>query len=180
MKGSTNTVPAIVPRLRRAVSRRMTTPDVMTTNHRRAPTDRAVALHAEAQRRLAQGNAKGAGSAARRALALFRRHEGRFHPDVAATLLELGSALEMSDHWPQARRCYQRADAVLQRYSRLRHPDIRRLRVKVARHLCGVCRTLGGYAEGDRHGRLAVRLAERFFGARDLDLAGALNDLGML
>lgn len=86
----------------------------------------------------------------------------------------------MGDRWAEALRLYLRADTLLARYARLRNPDIRRLRIKAARALCGVCRVLARYELGDRHGWRTVALAEKYFGRRDLDLAGALNDLGML
>src|SRR5580765_2909296 len=141
---------------------------------------RAVALTAEAERLRAAGDHRRAAGAARRAVSLFEKHEGRRHPDVAAALLELGQALEMGDRWAVGLRCYQRASNLLEDYARLRDPDIRRLRVKAWRALCVVERVLGQYAISDRHGRRAADRAERWFGARDLDLAGALNDIGML
>ena len=113
-------------------------------------------------------------------MALFERHEGRAHPDVAAALLALGGARELGDGWREALGHYRRADTIMRSYARLRDPDVRRLRVKAARALCGALRALGRYAEAEPHGRRAVLLAERYFGARDLELAGALNDLGML
>jgi tetratricopeptide (TPR) repeat protein len=144
------------------------------------PVERAVAACAEAERLRQSGEHRRAAICARRALVLFRRNEGSGHPDVAAAMLELGAALEVGDRWGEALRVYLRADTLLARYARLRDPDIRRLRVKTARALCGVCRALARYTLGDFHGRRAVELAERFFGRWDLDLAGALNDLGML
>jgi len=142
--------------------------------------DRAVALHAKAENLREAGDHKRAAVAARGALRLFERYEGRRHPDVAAALLELGRARELGDAWGEALGYYRRANTILRRFARLQNPDIRRLRVKSERALCGVYRALGRYPLGDRHGRLAVDLAERYFGARDLDLAGALNDVGML
>src|SRR3954470_11303839 len=100
--------------------------------------------------------------------------------DVAAMLLARGQALEIGDRWGEALRCYQRADLLLQPYARVTADHVRRLRVKVARALIGVNRALGRYRDADAHGRRALRLAERSFGRRDLDVAGALNDLGML
>jgi len=49
-------------------------------------------------------------AAARRALGLFRRHEGRAHPDVATALLEVGAALELHDRWAEALRQYEEAE----------------------------------------------------------------------
>ena len=144
------------------------------------PIARAVSLHADAARLRGAGEHRVALAAGLRALALFERHEGRHHPDVAAALLEVGAALELHDRWTEALRQYQRAERLLARYARLRDPDIRRLRVKTQRALAGVLRALGRYDEADVHARRAVALATQWFGRRDLDLAGALNDLGML
>src|SRR5262245_24412970 len=126
-----------------------------------SPVARAVALHAEAERWRDAGDPRRAAACARRAVALFARHEGRAHPDVAAALLALGGARELGDGWRDALAHYRRADAIMARYARMRDPDIRRLRVKAARALCGVLRALGRYAEAERHGRRAVSLAER-------------------
>jgi hypothetical protein len=120
------------------------------------PIDRAVALHAEAGRRRIAADVPGALAAARRSVALFAKHEGPWHPDVAAALLEVGAALELADRWREAHVAYARADRLLARYARRHNPDIRRLRIKAARALCGVCRALGRYAEGNVHGRRAV------------------------
>ena len=154
-----------------------------SVGRRRGPSDpiaRAVALHADAARLRAAGEHRVALAAARRALDLFRRHEGAAHPDVAAALLEVGAALELNDRWAEALQQYERSERLLARYARLRDPALRRLRVKTDRAIAGVLRALGRYDEGERYARRAIAQATAWFGARDLDLAGALNDLGML
>src|SRR5262245_55276130 len=97
------------------------------------PIARAVALHGDAARLREAGEHRVALAAALRALALFERHAGRGHPDVAAALLEVGAALELHDRWAEAAKKYRRADRLLARHARLRDADIRRLRVKTAR-----------------------------------------------
>src|SRR5262249_8995517 len=82
--------------------------------------------------------------------------------------------------WGEALRCYRRADELLRPYARAADENARRLRIKVARALCNVNRALGRYSEADAQGKRALRVAETSFGPRDLDVAGALNDLGML
>jgi tetratricopeptide (TPR) repeat protein len=144
------------------------------------PIARAVALHADAVRLREAGEHRVALAAARRAVELFRRHEGRAHPDVAAALLEVGAALELHDRWAEALRQYEEAERLLARYARSRNPEVRRLRIKADRALAGVLRALGRYADAERHALRAITQATAWFGARDLDLAGALNDLGML
>src|SRR5215471_4330404 len=139
-----------------------------------------ASVHAEVVELRESGNHARAAAAARRALAYVEEREGRSHPDVAAMLLELGQALEATDRWEDARHHYARADRMLRLHARTANRDIRRLQLKAARALCGVYRALGRYRLADRHGRRAIALAERSFGPRDLDLAGALNDVGML
>jgi tetratricopeptide (TPR) repeat protein len=141
---------------------------------------RAVSLHAEADGLCDVGKHREAAARARAAIRLFERSDGLHHPDVANGLLTLGRSQELGDAWQEALRSYERANALLNRYSRRRDSDIRRLRVKVARALCGVTRMLGRHDRARSYGLRAVALAERWFGRGDLDLAGALNDLGMV
>src|SRR4051812_16159864 len=75
---------------------------------REAAIDRAVALHAEAERRREGGDHRGAAACARQSVALFQQHEGAAHPDVAAARLELGAALELADEWADALAEYTR------------------------------------------------------------------------
>jgi tetratricopeptide (TPR) repeat protein len=142
--------------------------------------DRAVAAHEEAVRLCDSGDRRRATRAARRAVALFTECDGPRHPDVAGARLILGRALELGDGWKAALDEYTRAGEILCRYSRLAHPEIRRLSVKTLRARCCVLRILGRYGEASRDGARAIALARRWFGQRDLDFAGALNDLGMV
>ncbi len=142
--------------------------------------DRAIALHDESEQLRERGEPRRAAAIARRAIRLLEKIEGKNHPDVANALLTLGRAQEQGDAWRQASQSYEKAAAIMTKYRRYRNPDIRRLHVKVARARCGVARVLVQYDRADRHGRRAIELAERWFGSSDLDLAGALNDLGMV
>ena len=86
-----------------------------------APADRrlnqrvalAVALLADAERWRDAGDPRRATACALRAVALFERHEGRAHPDVAAALLALGGARELGDGWREALGHYRRADTIM-------------------------------------------------------------------
>jgi tetratricopeptide (TPR) repeat protein len=151
-----------------------------TTRLEEAAIARAVRDHEAAERWCGMGDPRRATAAALRAVTTFERLEGRAHPDVANALLVLGRARELADDWRTALRHYTRAASILARYARLTAPELRRLRVKAARALCGVQRVLGRYAAAEREGRRAITLARRWFGPRDLDLGGALNDLGMV
>src|ERR1700724_290423 len=118
----------------------------------RDPAKRAAELHTEAGRLRASGDHRSAAARARRALRLFERHEGRYHPDVAAVQLELGAALELADRWVESRSWYRKAAAILGRYARSRHADVRRLRVQAASALCRIERILGRYDQAVREG----------------------------
>jgi tetratricopeptide (TPR) repeat protein len=142
--------------------------------------DRATVTHEEAVRLCDLGEHRGATRAARTAVSLFTECEGPRHPDVAGARLILGRALELGDGWQAALDEYLRASAILKRYSRLAHPEIRRLRVKTLRARCCVLRVLGRYGEASRDGLRAIALARSWFGTSDLDFGGALNDLGMV
>lgn len=93
-----------------------------------------------------QGDPARAARAARKAVALFECADGRQHPDVASALLVLGRARKLADAWTEAQANYTHAAAILRRYSRLRNPDIRRLRIKAERALCCCERVRGLYA----------------------------------
>jgi tetratricopeptide (TPR) repeat protein len=117
----------------------------------------------------------------RRALALYTKAEGRSHPDVANALVELGQILEARDQLREARRCHARALAILgPARGGEADPDIARLRVRARIFVAGIDRGLGAYAAADRGFRVALREATRAFGRDDLDVAGILNNLGVL
>ncbi|HEV3030602.1 MAG TPA: tetratricopeptide repeat protein [Polyangia bacterium] len=121
--------------------------------------------------------------ACRRALALYTRAEGGTHPDVANALVELGQILEARDRLSAARKCHARALAILSAPAPRGEPpdpDIVRLRVRARVFGAGLDRALGAYAAADRGFAAALREATRAFGPRDLDVAGILNNLGVL
>jgi len=121
--------------------------------------------------------------ACRRALALYTRAEGGAHPDVANALVELGQILEARDHLRPARKCHARALAILSAPAPRGappDPDIVRLRVRARVFGAGLDRALGAYAAAGRGFAAALREATRAFGPRDLDVAGILNNLGVL
>src|SRR5581483_9290802 len=110
--------------------------------------------------------------------------EGRAHPDVANALVDLGQILEDRDDLSGACRCHQRALRILGRArntSRSRaDPDVDRLRCRAAALLGNVLRALGRHAAANDVLGTALRQAVAWFGARDLDVAGVLNNLGVL
>jgi tetratricopeptide (TPR) repeat protein len=151
----------------------------------RDPLTLAVAAHERAIVLRAATRLPEAEAACRRALDLYTRAEGAAHPDVANALVELGQILEARDRLRPARRCQARALAILSALGRRARggkadPDVIRLRVRARVFLAGLDRGLGAYAAADRGFAAALREATRAFGPRDLDVAGILNNLGVL
>jgi tetratricopeptide (TPR) repeat protein len=118
----------------------------------------------------------------RRALELYTRAEGGRHPDVANALVELGRILAARDQLRPARKCHVRALAILGPPARSRDadPDLTRLRVRARIYIAGIDRALGAHDAADREFQGALREVKRAFGPRDLDVAGILNNLGVL
>jgi tetratricopeptide (TPR) repeat protein len=143
---------------------------------------RAIAAHERAIELRAATRLPAAERACRRAIAFYEKAEGRDHPDVANGLVELGQILEARDHLREARRCHERALAILGPVSRRpgADPDVDRLRVRARVFMAGIDRALGAYAAADRGFRTALADVTRVFGRDDLDAAGILNNLGVL
>jgi len=119
----------------------------------------------------------------RRALALYQAAEGRRHPDVANALVELGQIVEGRDRLREAARHHSRAIAILVpavRGQAPADPDLLRLLLRARVFLGGVERTLGRHAAADRLYARAQRDAIRDFGPKDPDVAGILNNRGVL
>jgi tetratricopeptide (TPR) repeat protein len=143
---------------------------VAISSHEKAIVLREAMRFAEAERHC------------RIALAGYESSEGPLHPDVANALVELGQILEGRDHLRDARRCHVRALAILTRATARGplDPDLGRLRVRARVFLGGVERALGAYAAADRLYVTALADARQQFGANDPDVAGILNNLGVL
>ena len=154
----------------------------------RDPLTLAIAAHEKAIELRAETRLAAAEAACRRALAFYERAEGPRHPDVANALVELGQILEARDRPKLARPCHARALAILTPRGRAAHeakkepedPDIVRLRIRARVFGAGIDRALGAYASADRAFATALREATRAFGARDQDVAGIYNNLGVL
>jgi tetratricopeptide (TPR) repeat protein len=142
--------------------------------------ERAVALHERAIALREAARLPDAERSCRRALALYARAEGIRHPDVANALVELGQILEARDDLAGARRCHLRALAILGTRAPAADADLARLRVRARVLLGGLERMLGHHAASDRLFAVALRDVRRRFGARDPDVAGIYNNLGVL
>jgi tetratricopeptide (TPR) repeat protein len=156
----------------------------------RDPITLAIAAHERAISLREATRLPEAERACRKALALYEQAEGRSHPDVANALVELGQILEARDQLRPARTCHQRALTILTPSHARRgakvddadaeDPDIARLRIRARVFLAGIDRTLGAYAPADRGYAIALGEARRLFGPDDPDVAGILNNLGVL
>jgi tetratricopeptide (TPR) repeat protein len=158
--------------------------------HRRHPRPRdpltlAIAAHESAIALREATRLPAAEVACRRALAAYVEAEGAAHPDVANALVELGQILEARDRLREARRCQARALAILTAHAgatppEALDPDVSRLRLRARVFMAGLDRGLGDYAAAGRGFATALREATRAFGPRDADVAGILNNLGVL
>ena len=161
---------------------------IARAGHRHRPRDplkRAIAAHERAIALRGATRLPAAEAACRRALAGYIEAEGVSHPDVANALVELGQILEARDRLREARRCQERALAILSAHARATRrsgldPDVARLLVRARVFVAGVDRGLGEYAAAERNFAAALREATRAFGPRDPDVAGILNNLGVL
>ncbi|HET6150325.1 MAG TPA: tetratricopeptide repeat protein [Polyangia bacterium] len=143
---------------------------------------RAIQRHQQAIAARTDGRFGEAARAARAASALYAAAEGPRHPDVAHVLVELGQIEEARDRLPGARRCYQRALALLGASGRARSldPDVGRLRVQAGILFAGAERGLGRFAAADRAYQRTFVDARRWLDGRDPDRGGLLNNWGML
>jgi tetratricopeptide (TPR) repeat protein len=142
----------------------------------------AVSLHEKAIALRQASDLRRAETACRRAVALYGESEGHDHPDVANALVELGQILEARDRLTEARDCYARALAIVTPEPRKKgaDPDLLRLHVRAQTLLAGAHRALGDYKRADVSYRRALAAARKFFGPRDPDVGGLLNNLGVL
>jgi tetratricopeptide (TPR) repeat protein len=155
-------------------------PIARTRRRPRDPIARAIVLHQRAIAAREAGRYAAAERAARAARLLYARGEGVDHPDVANVLVDLGEIREARDDLAEAHRCYERALARLARLRRDPDPDLARLRIRAATRLGGTLRAAGHHAAANRVYQRALRETITRFGARDLDAAGLLNDIGVL
>jgi tetratricopeptide (TPR) repeat protein len=127
------------------------------------PTDRAAALHEEAMTLRERGDAKRAKAPCVRALALFEKHEGPDHPDVANVRIELGAILEALGDYDGARRELERANAILAKWPlRGEHAlTLARMRVHALGQLGALAVTCGDYRAAEKAHKRALTLAKK-------------------
>jgi tetratricopeptide (TPR) repeat protein len=114
-----------------------------------------------------------------RALAIFEREAGAYHPDVVRVLLCLAAAREDLGDYTRAGADYRRANDILDLTADPRNLETERLRIQTIRGLANVIRALGRDQQAETMLKDALVLAERTFGCQNGEVAGALNDLGV-
>jgi tetratricopeptide (TPR) repeat protein len=145
-------------------------------------SDEACRLHDVAVEAYRGGRPDKAEGLFRRALALFEQAEG---PDVAATLGNLGAALEDRCDYVAAEECYVRAATITEAIegdseNYEEDEDVARLRLQSLDNLGRIYHTQGCYAEAEPVIRRALDFAELAFGSESIEASGALKNLGML
>src|SRR5262245_32678032 len=144
----------------------------------RDPVDVAVELHDRAVDARSSGRPAEAEVLCRRSLRLLEKASGPDHPDVANVLLCLGGTFEDRCAYDEAEQHYARAVAILDTAGD--EPEVRRLQIQALGSWGGVRRTQGRYDEAEPILRRALAAAEQAFGSDDLEVATALNNLGVL
>jgi len=140
------------------------------------PTDRAAALHEAAMAMHDDGEHRRARATCRKALALFERHAGRRHPDVANVLLELAAiAQDLGDY----REGITQAKRALSILAPLRGDVVfDRLRVQALGRLGDLFIARGAYALAEPPLVRALAVAKKKLGPDDA--AAAMNGLAIL
>src|SRR5688572_27326273 len=125
------------------------------------PTDHAAALHEEAMTLRERGDVRRAKALALRALALFEKHEGPDHPDVANVRAELGSILEALGDYDGATKELERANAILAKWPlRGEHAlTLTRMRVNALGQLGSLAVARGDYRAAEKAHKSALDLA---------------------
>jgi tetratricopeptide (TPR) repeat protein len=145
------------------------------------PIDEAVRLHDEAVSARERGSRDEAEVLATQALDILESNAGPDHPDVANVLLCLAGVHEDRAEYSAAEPRYRRAVRILnQAAEETSDRDVQRLRMQAIGGLAGVCRALGRYGEAEPLLKQAIAIAKRTFGDDDAEVAGAMNDLGVL
>ena len=130
---------------------------------------------------------------ASRALAIFEREYGAYHPDVVPVLLCLAGAREDLADYARAGADYRRANDILDLSDDPQSLEVQRRRIQTLRGLANVTRALGQSRQAETILKEAVAIAERAFGrsdgdvadtdpmlrAKHGDVASALNDLAV-
>lgn len=137
-------------------------------------------LHNRALRHHAAGDLERAESLFRRAIDAVELAEGPGHPDVAQVLNNLAAVYEAQCQYRLAERCYRRAVGIMESVIDNSDTEIVTLRSLSWRNLGRTKQAQGRYAQAEPLLKKALTLSEQYFGGGSIDVAEALNQLGML
>ncbi len=145
------------------------------------PIEKAVQLHGDALRAIADGALERAQALATEALAVFEAESGAFHPDVANVLNCLAHVHEQAADYPAAEASARRSVDIMRRVrEQAGGEDIDRLYVHSLTALGDVVRIRGRYDEAEPYLREAIAMGEPSLGGEDADVLTALNSLAVL
>lgn len=142
--------------------------------------ERACRLHDEAMRSYTKGENQKAESLFVQALSLLETAEGPDHPDVAQALNNLASLYEDGCRYRAAERLYRRAVRIMMTIANDGDAEITRLRTQSWQNLGRIKQTQGRYRQAEPLFKKALALSEQVFGSGSVEVAEALNQLGML
>ena len=145
------------------------------------PVERAVRLHGDALRAMADGALEPARALATEALDIFEAESGAFHPDVANVLNCLVHIHEQTAAYAAAEASATRSVDIMRRVrTQADGEDIDRLFVQSLTGLGDVMRIRGRYDEAEPCLREAIAIGEASLGGEDEDVVTAVNSLAVL
>ena len=140
----------------------------------------AVSLHEKAVQAYQEGREAEAETWLRSALALFEADDGVDSPDVAAVLNDLGEIAEDRCDYELAAERFRRAAEIAETLCDSDDEDLRQLCLRTWNSLAQVYRTQGRHSQAKQIYGRALDFAERIYGVESIEVADALNNLGML
>ena len=145
------------------------------------PVEKAVQLHGDALRAIADGALERAQALATEALDIFEAESGAFHPDVANVLNCLVHIHEQTAAYAAAEAFATRSVDIMRRVrQQAGGEDIDRLFVQSLTGLGDVMRIRGRYDEAEPCLREAIAIGEASLGGEDEDVVTAVNSLAVL
>jgi tetratricopeptide (TPR) repeat protein len=143
-------------------------------------TGRGVQLHEAGVRAYQEGSAADAESLFSSALELFETYSGADSPHVASVLCDLATVIEDRCDYPKAQRRFERAAAIANQWRNEPDEDLQRLCLRAWSDLGRVQRIQNRYQQARRIFERTLQFAEENFGPDSLEVADALNNLGLL
>jgi tetratricopeptide (TPR) repeat protein len=141
--------------------------------------DAAIRMHDDAVAAYESGDGGRAESLMLRSLKMLEDAEGPSSPDVAAILSDLGAIYENRSDYTRAERLYKKAVNIIM-MALGDGTDVQELRLRSLSNLGRIHRTMGEYYKAEMLFLQAITIADQSFGVGSLQMAAALNNLGML